>query len=193
MVVPVFLNPGTLSPFFSSMLFRRHRSKLNPPLAGRSMEPVILPAPAEPPPRIKVTASRIATGRSEVRSKSKSLRGFHGAAGRERRGSGEWYLFDGWSSQLRRGGRGTPDLTCAPETMRERRGARLSPLPVPFLFFFPPLDGEFGVGLGKKKEATANVFFFPVPGFRFGECSADVDGLLHGGLLRLNNKDMKKK
>ena len=44
MVVPVFLNPGSLSPFFSSMLLRRHRSKLNPPLAGRSIEPVILPA-----------------------------------------------------------------------------------------------------------------------------------------------------
>jgi hypothetical protein len=42
MVVPVFKNPGSLSPFFSSMLFRRHRSKSNPPLAGRSMEPVIL-------------------------------------------------------------------------------------------------------------------------------------------------------
>jgi len=42
MVVPVFLKPGTLSPFFSRKSFRRHRSKLNPPFAGRSMEPVIL-------------------------------------------------------------------------------------------------------------------------------------------------------
>jgi hypothetical protein len=64
-----------LRPFFSSMLLRRHRSKLNPPLAGRSIEPVILPAVLHR----KGTATSQGHGESpregaeRVRSKQKSL------------------------------------------------------------------------------------------------------------------------
>jgi hypothetical protein len=73
-----------------------------------------------------------------VRSKYKSLAGFRGARSRKGKEEGRRrYLVDGCSSQLRWGARGAPDPTCAPETRRERRAARLLPLAVvPFLFPF---------------------------------------------------------
>ena len=104
MVVPVFRNPGSLSPFFSSMLFRRHRSKSNPPLVGRSMEPVIVPAPAKAPPHIKVTANRVRHGKEwgEIqiqiawRVPRRAQQEGKGGGG----GEGTWWM-DGCSSQLR--------------------------------------------------------------------------------------------
>jgi hypothetical protein len=38
MVVPVFLNGGSLRPFSDNIAFRLQRSKLNPPFAGKSMQ-----------------------------------------------------------------------------------------------------------------------------------------------------------
>jgi hypothetical protein len=41
-VVPVFLKTGILRPVFSSISFLAHRSKLNPPLAGKPIDTTIL-------------------------------------------------------------------------------------------------------------------------------------------------------